>query len=683
MNTTDLDYKKNRLKWLKNQYQLRQTHSDLPGGFHHEEQQEQMLRQIQKLEEEINAEIDGSDLISGCSILIEPFSGREKQLKKCEELLRRLHVVLFSGIGGIGKSAAACAYAQDHQYEYSQVIYLPASSSLFMSIVDDTILKIRDLEYSKRRYRSRNAYFRAKCEALADFADSRHLLIILDDVTGKDRKALEQLLSIKADFILTARDIAADFDLDCIPPKCQIGLRQLEEEDVPGFVKALHPESFNAASARLFKDFTASSGRHPLAMKLWLAADHPDENTIYNDLSDIILKKGMLRKDEKQVLTNMALMPGAGVNELYFLTISGLCRESVDAVVRRSLLSRTADHVLLMHPLIRQTVMHSIRPSYANSKNLLKNLADNVNNAWNEERKVNLAKEAVVLSVCACFPHLYPWMYQSFSELITFLWITEHFEEAAQMADRLFASVLQKYGEPHQITGEVALRTAAVYHNAMQFDKARGWYFRAYENLSACTPATKDYCRRLVSSISRIARIFMHENNDAEAVKYIELGLEKTEQMKQVSQSYAFLQSSYLHRRYAEILLKQGNLPEAEIHRSRMHCEMESYFSQHGMEEVRMNDIRETDIEFAIYRKDYRSALTLLYENLSVFIRYRGNIHEDTLHCRQKIAVCLRALEEKKGALAISRSLLFTLENEYPYETKWHEEVKDLIRSMN
>jgi hypothetical protein len=175
----------------------------------------------------------------------------------------------------------------------------------------------------------------------------------------------------------------------------------------------------------------------------------------------------------------------------------------------------------------------------------------------------------------------------------------------------------------------------------------------------------------------------MHENNDAEAVKYIELGLEKTEQMKQESQSYAFLQSSYLHRRYAEILLKQGNLPEAEIHRSRMHCEMESYFSQHGTEEVRMNDIRETDIEFAIYRKDYRSALTLLYENLSVFIRYRGNIHEDTLHCRQKIAVCLRALEDKKGALAISRSLLFTLENEYPYETKWHEEVKDLIRSMS
>jgi len=683
MNNTDLDDKKDRLKWLKDQYQLRRTHSDLPGGFHHEEQQEKMRLEIQKLEEEISRELDESDLIRGCSILSEPFSGRQKQLKECEEKIRCFHAVLFSGIGGIGKSAAACAYAQIHQNEYSQVIYLPVSSSLFMSIVDDTVLRISGLEYSKSRYRSRNAYLRAKCEALAEFSSGRKLLIILDDISHKDRKTLEQMLSVKADFILTARDTAGDFALNSIPRECQISLHQLEAEEIPGFVNALHPADIDSLSTRQFEDFIAACGRHPLAMKLWLATDHPDEKTIYSDLSDIILKKGMLKKDEKQVLTNMAVMPGAGVNEQYFLKISGLSGDSVDAIVHRSLLIRTADNMLVMHPLIRQTVMQSIRPSYANSKTLLNNLAESVNNCWNKERKVNRVKEPVVLSVCENFPYLYPWMYQTFSELITFLWVTEHFEEAAQMADRLFASVLQKYGEPHQITGEVALRTAAVYHNAMKFDKARGWYFRAYENLSACTPATKEYDRNLVSSISRIARIFMHEKNDSEAVKYIELGLKKTDQMKQDRQIYAYLQSSYLHRRYAEILLKQGNLSEAQIHRHRMHDEMSAYFAEHGTEEVRMNDLRETDIEFAMYRKDYRSALTLLYENLSVFIRYRGSIHEDTLHCRQKIAACLFALGDKKRALEISSELLHTLEIEYPYETEWHEEVRNQISSMN
>ena len=109
MNNTDLDDKKDRLKWLKDQYQLRRTHSDLPGGFHHEEQQEKMRLEIQKLEEEISRELDESDLIRGCSILSEPFSGRQKQLKECEEKIRCFHAVLFSGIGGIGKSAAACA----------------------------------------------------------------------------------------------------------------------------------------------------------------------------------------------------------------------------------------------------------------------------------------------------------------------------------------------------------------------------------------------------------------------------------------------------------------------------------------------------------------------------------------------------------------------------------------------
>ena len=62
------------------------------------------------------------------------FLGREKELKKLHELLCTNSKVFVSGIAGIGKSELAKAYAKAHRTEYTNVMYLSYSGSLYEDI---------------------------------------------------------------------------------------------------------------------------------------------------------------------------------------------------------------------------------------------------------------------------------------------------------------------------------------------------------------------------------------------------------------------------------------------------------------------------------------------------------------------------------------------------------------------
>ena len=675
-------YQKNRLEYLKNLLELRSRYRGTPGGFHHEAEEEQLKEEIAALEQQLREAVSRPYIISRYSIPEEVFLGRRKELAQMKEILADTHIVLLSGIGGIGKSALASAYASSHRGEYAQVVCLSCSQSLYQAVTDDAGLDIRGIRFTSGKYRSRNILFMAKTDALDAYAEENRLLFILDDISWNDSRMLEKLIRIPADFILTSRDNAAGFSDADIPSSSEITVQFLNDEEGGEFFSASGGDRLGGESRRQFEAFVEKTGRHPLAMKLWLAAENPEEAAIYSDLSEIILRQGENGRDERKVLMYMSVLPPAGISEQFFLEISGLSESSVRRAVSRRLLSRTENGILVMHSLIRRTILHSLKPDCSKCRPLLMRLADSVSNAWNDEKQVNVKKESAVLSVCRAFPKPVPWMHETFSVLVTFLWVQEYYEEAEGLALSLFDAVVRKYGEPHQVTGEVALRTAAVYHNSMNYGKARDWYARALDNLSACKPVSRQYERRLVSALSRMARVYKNENQYEKALTYLEEGLRHTGMMKEAGNTYAYLQSSYLHRRIAEIRLRRGETRDAEAHRLLMHEEMDRYFSCHRTDEPRLNDMRETDVEFALSRGEYRGALSLLYQSLSVFIRYRGDTHEDTLHCRQMIAGCYSALGDKTASLHLYESVLTTLQEEYPYEYAWQDEITAAIAGI-
>ena len=141
--------------------------------------------------------------------------------------------------------------------------------------------------------------------------------------------------------------------------------------------------------------------------------------------------------------------------------------------------------MISLHPIIAEAAAKIFRPSPVNCSCLLKGMERYLNgestekkNTWGRTHLENQSLEPYVLSFVKAFPQPVPWLASAFDEMVTFLWIQEYFPEAEAYSLDLFAAVESYYGECHQLTGQMALRTAAVYYNEMKFSEAGEWYIK-------------------------------------------------------------------------------------------------------------------------------------------------------------------------------------------------------------
>lgn len=130
---------------------------------------------------------------------VNTFTGRESELQELHELLAAHHHVFLRGIPGIGKSELAKQYIKTHKKDFTNILYLEYTGSLYEMIADldfaDDTIKLSEKERFHRHYRFLKTLK----------ADS---LIVIDNfnITSTEESMTSQFCSLKCNVLFTTRN---------------------------------------------------------------------------------------------------------------------------------------------------------------------------------------------------------------------------------------------------------------------------------------------------------------------------------------------------------------------------------------------------------------------------------------------------------------------------------------------
>ncbi len=229
---------------------------------------------------------------------------------------------------------------------------------------------------------------------------------------------------------------------------------------------------------------------------------------------------------------------------------------------------------------------------------------------------------------------------------MTFLWIQGYYEEAEQYSKDLYQAVKEYYGECHQITGQMALRLAAVYHNSLAHEKSREWYIRGVEILEKCKPFNQLHLYWLASGYGKVARLLWHDGDMDGAKKMIEKGIESQFRFQAGIEEKTESLVSRSDQGMAYLLLEKGriHLKCGEIEKAEEICEglFREYSETRVMKQFRINDFTEFRIRLLMERGEYEQAENWARENVERAIFYRGKEWKDTMQSKKLLAHILR-----------------------------------------
>lgn len=130
---------------------------------------------------------------------VKTFTGRESELQELHELLAVHQHVFLRGIPGIGKSELAKQYIKTHKKDFTNILYLEYTGSLYEMIADldfaDDTIQLSEKERFHRHYRFLKTLK----------ADS---LIVIDNfnITSTEESMTSQFCSLKCNVLFTTRN---------------------------------------------------------------------------------------------------------------------------------------------------------------------------------------------------------------------------------------------------------------------------------------------------------------------------------------------------------------------------------------------------------------------------------------------------------------------------------------------
>ncbi len=345
--------------------------------------------------------------------------GREQLLKDIHNaLFRSGAVALMHGVGGVGKTTAALAYAHDDRYGfYRHVIFLVASSDLHKDFVNSQAL-VRTLgltdilhQLPKKQYYSDG--FKIICDTLRHLEGE--LLLILDNANDRAAllESLPQLVSISCRILITSRVELDDVDripVDVLPMPDAVtvfcyhafgrdrkspDLTEVELADLEGFLtdidrhtlltemmaKVARKARYSPVQLRSFiaEGFTRHHDlQYPVGTGSHGQARHRPEATVNDYVRFLFADVLNLTQSEKDFLCCLAVLP----KEVYlperlllffpshkvdptalWIFITGLHERGIPLLVKGG---------YALHPLLREVVLQDLRPDENQCKEMLK-----------------------------------------------------------------------------------------------------------------------------------------------------------------------------------------------------------------------------------------------------------------------------------------------------------------------
>ncbi len=458
------------------------------------------------------------------------FTGRQIELDRIREHFESGdHCVFLCGMGGIGKSEVAKAYARKYRKEYETVLLTTYQQSLLHLIADDQSIPIRGFSrggVNGGQVETTESYFARKMEILAELVTPKTLLI-LDNFDVEEDPLMEEVFQLNCHFLITTRTNFEELGYPCLALEAMDPERDLlpimerldrpykpEERDSVLQIIALldrHTYAISLTASQMkaghikpqkMLEMLRKEGLRYQTRSTFSRTSLSQKGTAYSYIRLLFDFSGLSAEDI-YIMQCLCCAPLEGIDIDLFMELTGV--DDFDGIRRLVNLNWIQQDVendtLRLHMLLHELMEESFKPALSDVLTYFLNLESQINNAWNHSYAENLPYKAPVLALMRYFPELDHDHLRKWDSYSTYAWILNEFEMAEASALKQYELANAIYGI-HAETAYFAIRVAAVYHNQNDLRRARPWYAKAKEISMALGVVTLES----VQSIFKLAR---------------------------------------------------------------------------------------------------------------------------------------------------------------------------------
>ncbi len=335
------------------------------------------------------------------------FVGRETELDAIAAFFEGgAHCVALQGMGGIGKSEIAKFYAVSHKDDYSAVVFAPLNKNILHTVIDDSVFQVADV--ARQPDETDAAYFERKLSAIKRLADETVLFVIDGFDDGFD-EAWKAFCAGSCRILITTRRTLLQEYFDVVP------VESFALEEALRLFETYYGKPVREVDKKLLGMIFGMLRFHTLAIEIvakQMRASRLDAKKMYSVLKDsgfyydipesvtahgnetgsaaqIIAKLfnlAQLNENERYILSSLALLPEDGILIRLLKEISGLpSYEEINSLIGQSWIQTDEElDKATLHPLIRDTVIHELQPSWPGNQRLIQSLT-----AWMETQNAD------------------------------------------------------------------------------------------------------------------------------------------------------------------------------------------------------------------------------------------------------------------------------------------------------
>ncbi|MBS6196384.1 MAG: hypothetical protein KH828_12470 [Clostridiales bacterium] len=455
----------------------------------------------------------------------ESFTGREELICELHERLKEKRVVALYGIGGIGKSELAKAYAQRYAADYETIVFSYFHDSLQEVLIDDTQVPVENLRFQSTGKRGeRGYYFRKKLDIIRQLVDQKTLLIF-DDFDVMSDARLSAVTSLPCRILFTSRTEAGFLGLSGIRVPAFDNLeeqrnlflkyygKELSENQVSELDELLKILNGHTLSIKLCALYLAETGEAVKNMTRQL--QKKEANDVQEQIQNIF-RISDLNRTERSLMRSLSVLPVQGIKISQFMEYCGLQEKILLRKLAAYGLAECDEERdwISLHPLIAATVRRTEKVSFRNCGAYVLSLCKLGCYAWNKHASEKEEFKDYLYYLVQILQDTEKEPFDDLVFLVDACWQLGYFTLAEKFGLKMNEYCQKKYKTTDKENAHIKHTIASIYDNWGKRDKAKEWYRAAYQEYTKC-PEPNLYYRALVSQ--RYGRTLRYEKNYREA----------------------------------------------------------------------------------------------------------------------------------------------------------------------
>ena len=626
------------------------------------------------------------------------FTGRDSELDEIAERLQEEHVLFLQGMGGIGKSEIAKAYARKYSDRYDTVLFIGYHGSIMDTICGNEF-EIDNFAAWDPKTESREAFFERKMRTLRELTNE-FTLVILDNYDVSDDEYFDELADLPFHLLVTTRVEHYEYYPTMIVGPIADHQKALElfrkssgpvrPADLEKVTELLEMVAWHTMTIELLARQMRASHRSAQEMMDILgrgAMRDELKESVSQDRTEKLSAASYIRSlfrmedlsdEERRILINMTMVPFTGIDLRLFRDIMQL--DSFDEVNELTdhswlTLDRETD-VLSMHPVIAEVVREEFRPDADSCRDYIIGLDREVGSLWPmdlEERERLWPLYDTLLTRLTEWPELPEELYDAVVQAPSNAWICSRYETSIRMGHWLLDYTRAHFPDDQKKIGMAASLLGGDYYNSGDQINAEPYYETGLESqLAAITEESSDAdwgnlarayqqvarCARYAGNYEKSEKLFLKSldiNESRNVFMYYGAGLLETSELYVLTGDYE--KALGYAAKSVDLIDRLGTRPDTAI-----------ALKQEGKCLTAMGR--------------YDEAEDRLNRALALSLEYNGERHRQTFTAKEAMADLKFAMGDTEGAAEIYTQLQLEMERDFGEDNPSVRELKEKAGRM-